>query len=79
MQQLKHEILRKYDTNIEIRYQVQDIKIKIVYINFLLADKSLLANGNCDEFNNFPTCEAYDKGEWRPTYWDFLNFGLMIE
>ena len=25
-------------------------------------DKSLLVNGNCDEFKNFPTCENYDKG-----------------
>ena len=29
-------------------------------------DQSLLANGNCEGFNNFPTCENYDKGDCRP-------------
>ena len=28
-------------------------------------DQSLLANGNCEEFNNFLTCENYDKGDCR--------------
>ena len=52
-------------------------------------EQSLVANENCDEINNFPTCENYDKGACRPsskTEWlncpfnpDYIGDGICFD